>query len=79
MEVYELDQEVVNYLKKRNLVKPYQKAKALLKQNNLPSVQFKKRKSLSAGKYYFRINRKYRAIGVFDGSDFIVTDISDHQ
>jgi len=57
----------------------YKKAKELLKNNQLTSVYFKKRKPKSSGRYYFRITKKYRAIGVFDGKDFIVTEISDHQ
>ena len=42
-------------------------------------MKFKKRRPKKPGQYYFRINQKYRAIGVFDGKDFIVTEISDHQ
>ncbi len=79
MEVYELDDSILNYLEKRNLVSKYKKAKELLKKNYLSSVYFRKRKPKSSGKYYFRITKKYRAIGVFDGKDFIVTEISDHQ
>lgn len=79
MEVYELDNSIIKYLKKRNLVFQYKKAKEILKQNQLTSVYFKKRNPKSSGKYYFRITKKYRAIGVFDGKDFIVTEISDHQ
>ena len=79
MEVYELDESVIKYLSKRNLVEQYKKAKEFLKQNKFASIYFKKRKPRSSNKYYFRINRKYRAIGIFDGEDFIVTEISDHQ
>lgn len=79
MEVYELDKKVLAYLTKRDLISQYQKAKGFLTQNSLSSVDFKKRKPKSKGEYYFRINQKYRAIGVFNGKDFIVTDITDHQ
>ena len=79
MEVYELDNSILDYLEKRNLINQYKKAKELLKLDQLTSVQFKKRKPKSSGKYYFRITKKYRAIGIFDGKDFIVTEISDHQ
>ncbi len=79
MEVYELDETILDYLTKRNLLTQYKKAKAFLKNNHFSSVKFKKRKPKSVGGYYFRINKKYRAIGVFDGEDFIVTEISDHQ
>ena len=79
MQVYELDESVLKYLTKRNLLSQYKKSKELLKQRQFSTIQFKKRKPKSAGKYYFRINEKYRAIGIFDGKDFIVTEISDHQ
>ncbi|MEQ9297578.1 MAG: hypothetical protein RIF33_03395 [Cyclobacteriaceae bacterium] len=79
MEVYELDKEVILYLEKRGLIAQYKKAKTYLKNTHATAVQFKKRKPYSEGKYYFRINRKYRAIGVFDGQDFIVIEIDDHQ
>ncbi len=79
MEVFELDEKVLQYLEKRKLVQQYKKAKEFLKNNHLSSVSFKKRKPKSSGKYYFKINKKFRAIGVFDGKDFIVTAISDHQ
>ena len=79
MEVYELDNSILEYLMKRNLVSQYKKAKELLKKNHLISVSFKKRSPKSSGKYYFRITKKYRAIGIFDGKDLIVTEISDHQ
>lgn len=79
MQVYELDESVLNYLSKRNILTQYRKAKELLKQGQFSSVKFKKRKPKSGGIYYFRITQKYRAIGIFDGEDFIVTEISDHQ
>lgn len=79
MEVYELDENVLAYLTKRNIVSQYKKAKELLKQRQFKTIQFKKRQPKTNGVYYFRINKKYRALGVFDGQDFIVTDISDHQ
>ena len=79
MEVYELNDSILDYLTKRNLVTQYKKAKEFLKNNHLSSVKFKKRQPKILGGYYFRINQKYRAIGVFDGKDFIVTEISDHQ
>jgi hypothetical protein len=79
MEVYKYDKSVVDYLIKRNLLSQYKKAKALLKNNYLSSVDFKKRRPKTLGEYYFRNNLKYRAIGIFDGEDFIVTEISDYQ
>jgi len=79
MNVFELDTTIIKYLNKRNILTQYKKAEELLKQEQFSSVSFKKRKPLATGIYYFRINQKYRALGVFDGQDFIVTEISDYQ
>ncbi len=42
MEVYELDETILDYLTKRNLVSQYKKAKEFLKNSHLSSVKFKK-------------------------------------
>lgn len=49
---------VVAYLRKRNLLTQYQKAKQLLSQNLFGSVALKERKPKSSGIWYFRINKK---------------------
>lgn len=72
-------QRAVDYLIKRQLEKPYLKAKEYLKNDQLKIVDFKLRKPKSEGIYYFRITKKYRAIGHFIDDIFVVAEISDHQ
>ena len=72
-------QKAIDYLKKRQLEKSYLKVKAYLKKGQLKIIDFKLRKPKSEGVYYFRITRKYRAIGHFIDDIFVVTEISDHQ
>ena len=72
-------QSVVDYLQKRQIEKPYLKAKKYLEKNQLKIVSFKLRNPKSEGVYYFRITKKYRAIGHFINDIFVVADISDHQ
>lgn len=71
--------KVIAYLKKRQLEKPYLKAKEYLKNDQLEMVGFKIRKPKSENIYYFRITQKYRAIGHFIEDVFVVASISDHQ
>lgn len=72
-------QNVIDYLIKRNLEKPYLKTKNFLEKKQLKSVDFKIRKTKSDKIYSFRINKKYRALGHFIEKNFVVTEISDHQ
>lgn len=57
--------EVVRYLTARNLVKQYKKAKNYLLIGNTLQVKFKERKPQGSGIWTFRINKQYRALGVF--------------
>lgn len=70
---------VIEYLKKRQLEKPYLKAKKLLEQEEYRVVDFKLRKPKSRKIFYFRVTKKYRALGHFIDDIFVVTEISDHQ
>ncbi len=72
-------QKAIDYLKKRQLEKSYLKVKGYLAKGQLKIIDFKLRKPKSEGVYYFRITRKYRAIGHFIDDIFVVTEISDHQ
>ena len=71
--------KVIDYLKKRHLEKTYLKAKTFLENDQLKMVNFKIRQPKSEGIYYFRITKKYRAIGHFIEDVFVVASISDHQ
>jgi len=42
-------------------------------------TRLQRRQPLSSYKRYFRLNQKYRAIGVFEWDDFLVLYIDDHQ
>lgn len=72
--------DVLPYLEKRNLVKQYKKAKQFLLAGNVLQVKFKERNPKGSGVWYFRINRQYRALGVFnDDGHLIVFEIYDHS
>lgn len=79
MRVVEKSESILLYLRQRNLLQSYKKAKILLENGDLQSVSFKKRQPKHLDLYYFQINRKYRAIGRFKRELFVVTEISDHQ
>jgi len=72
--------KVAVYLKSRQIVKPYLKAKHYIEEGLYEIVDLRKREPKKQNKFYFRITKKYRAFGyINDKHELIVTDISDHQ
>ena len=71
--------EILPYLQKRNLLKQYKKAKQYLLQGNTIQIKFKERNPKGSGIWYFRINKQYRALTVFnDDGDLVVFKIDNH-
>lgn len=72
--------KIFEYLESRNLLKQYKKAKQFLLQGNTLQVKFKERNPKGSGIWYFRINKQYRALGVFNNDgDLIIFKIDNHQ
>ena len=79
MKVFEKP-KVVKYIQSRQLEKPYLKAKEYIEAGLYKLVDLRKREPKSQNKFYFRIDKKYRAFGYINkGGELIVTEISDHQ
>lgn len=78
MKVTELD-EVLRYLKKRDLIKQYIKAKLNVENDRTSGTKLRKRKPKSDNVWYFRINRQYRALCYREENKLIVFDVDDHQ
>lgn len=78
MKVYETD-DVVRYLRKRNIIKPYLKAKGYFEAGHPQAIRLKLLKPKQHKEYQFRINTKYRARGFYKEDGFLVTSISDYQ
>ena len=78
MDVFE-EKNILPFLQKRNLLSRYSKCKNFLREDLLKVVDFKIRKPKSQGIYSFRINKKFRAFGIFRDGNFYVFEISDHQ
>lgn len=77
--IYE-EKSVLPYLLKRGLLRQYQKAKQYLLEGHFLQVRFKERNPKGSGIFYFRINRQFRALGIFDEQgNLIVFDIDNHQ
>lgn len=71
---------ILPYLVKRGLLDQYKKAKRYLLEGETLKVRFKERNPKGSGIWYFRINRQFRALGVFDPEGaLIVFDIDNHQ
>lgn len=72
--------EVYDYLRSRHLLQQYKKVKSYLLSGHVQQVQFRKREPKKDGIYYFRITKKFRAIGYFaEAGVFVVVEIDDHQ
>lgn len=72
--------EILGYLQARGLLRQYQKAKRFLLQGNALQVKFKERNPKGSGIWYFRINRQFRALGVFnEDGDLVIFKIDNHQ
>ncbi|MBT6069303.1 hypothetical protein HOG48_06135 [Candidatus Peregrinibacteria bacterium] len=72
--------EVERFLKSRGLLKQYKKAKRYLLEEHFLTVCFKERRPKGSGIWYFRINKQYRAYGMFNENDnLVVFEINDHQ
>ena len=69
-----------SYLEARGLLKQYQKAKQILLSGDWDRVRFKEREPQNSGIWYFRINKKFRARGIFlTNGKFAVSGIDNHQ
>lgn len=72
--------EILPYLEARNLLKQYKKVKQFLLLGNALQVKFKERNPKGSGIWYFRINKQFRALGVFDKvGNLIVFKIDNHS
>lgn len=71
--------KVVDFLRRRNLLKMYMKNKNLLLEGYCGKLDFKLRKPTSSQIYSFRINKKYRAFGKLIDRVLVIYHIDDHQ
>jgi len=80
MKILPLHLEIKNYLRKRNLVKKFEKQKRIFETS--PFCSSLKTKLLEPKKmriWSFRVNRKYRAIFIFHKKDVVeIIDINNH-
>lgn len=72
--------DILIYLQARGLLKQYKKAKEYLLSQNVPQTKFKERNPRGSGIWYFRINKQFRALGIFDNDgNLIIFKIDNHQ
>ena len=76
--IYE-HKDVIAYLEKKNLLTQYKKAKEGILNGNFSGNRLKVRNPKSQKIYYFRINRKYRALAQKRGDVLVVFDVDNHQ
>jgi len=80
MQVNSLRPDLLRYLKRRGLIKTFEKQLLLFKANpHHPSLHMERLEPASLKVYSFRINRKYRAIFLLQTpSETEIVDINDH-
>ena len=71
--------KVWNYIISHGLLKQYKRAKELILKWDLKSVDFKKRKLYKSEKYYFRLNKQYRAFWYIEWDILKIFEINDYQ
>lgn len=71
--------EALEYLKKRNLEKQYQKAKLLILGGYFQNVDLKIREPKENRVWYFHINRQFRALSELDWNILYIYAIDNHQ
>lgn len=72
--------DILAYLQARGLVKQYKRAKEYLLRGDTLQTKFKERNPKGSGIWYFRINKQFRALGVFDSEgNLIIFKIDNHQ
>lgn len=79
MKVFEASEKIILYLKSRQILPAYKKAKDYINAGNYQEVNLKKREPKSSNIYQFRITKKYRAFAIKEGDRLVVFKISDHQ
>ena len=73
------NKKVRKYLRSRDLEKQFAKCCLDLENNHLKKVNFKKLQPKWMNVFSFRINKQFRALGVFKDNVLRVFKISDHQ
>ncbi|MBU4331522.1 type II toxin-antitoxin system RelE/ParE family toxin [Patescibacteria group bacterium] len=80
MKIFPLHPEINNYLRKRNLIKKFEKQKKIFEINSFRSslkTELLKPKKMRI--WSFRVNRKYRAIFIFRKKNVIeIIDVNNH-
>lgn len=74
-----ITEKCIQFLQRKELVSRWKKAKQSILLGNFSSVDFKKRRPYKSEKYYFRLNRQYRAIGFIEHGTLKIFEINDHQ
>ncbi len=74
-----IEKKALKKLKSCKLENQYKKAKQFILEGNFSAVKFKKRKPYKTEKYYFRINKQYRALAFVENNILKIFLIDDHK
>ena len=78
MEVY-INEKIIDYLKKRQLFKQYEKVEKYLKQWKIRQVDLRLREPKKDKIYYFKINKQFRLWCKLDWNKIFIFEVDNHQ
>jgi len=80
MVILPIHEEIVKYLKKRKLLRKFEKqSKFLIHNPSYPSLNIEILEPKRFKLYSFRVDKKYRAIFIFRGPDIVeILDVNNH-
>ena len=74
-----IEKKALKKIKSCGLEVQYKKAKKFILEGRLSMVHFKKRKPYKSEKYYFRINKQYRAHAFIEKDILKIFFVDDHK
>jgi len=77
-EIY-INEDIIKYLEKRQLIKQYEKVEKFLKKWNFRQVDLRLREPKKDKIYYFKINKQFRLWCKMEWNKIFVFEIDNHQ
>jgi len=77
-EIY-INEDIIKYLEKRQLIKQYEKVEKFLKKWNFRQVDLRLREPKKDKIYYFKINKQFRLWCKIEWNKIFIFEIDNHQ
>jgi len=74
-----INEKVLKYIEKRNLMKQYEKIEKYLKEWNFRQIDLKLRQPKKDKIFYFRLNKQFRLFCKISENQIFIFEIDNHQ